>query len=57
MGRVFEMFGGMATGRAVATADMAASQAEPQLHPRRSTLQALLTACRVGSYGLNSLYV
>jgi hypothetical protein len=57
MSRAFEMFGGMAIGRAVATADVAAGQAETQMHPRRSTLQAFLTSRRAGRHGLNSRHV
>ena len=33
MGRAFEMFGGMAIGRTVATADMTTGQAETEMHP------------------------
>ena len=54
MSRAFEMFGGMAAGRAVATAHMAAGQAETQMHPRRSTLQALLASVRARDDGSDS---
>jgi hypothetical protein len=57
MGRVREMFRGMAIGRAVATADMATGQAETKMNPGRSTFQAFFTACSASSYGLNISYV
>src|SRR5580765_2395566 len=44
MGRVREMFRGMAIGRAVATADMTTGQAETEMHPGRSKLQAFFTS-------------
>src|SRR5512145_759573 len=57
MARVLKMFRGVAIGRAVATTDMAAGQAETEMHPRRSAFQALLTARRAGSHVLNSRHV
>src|SRR5262245_11555623 len=57
MGRVFEMFGGMAIGRAVATADMTTSQAETEMHPGRSKMQAFFTTYRASSHRLNSSHV
>ena len=53
MGRVREMFRGMAIGRAVATADMATSQTETKMNPGRSNFQAFFTACSASSHGLN----
>jgi len=44
MGRVREMFRGMAIGRAVTTADMTAGQAETEMNPGRSNLQAFFTS-------------
>ena len=44
MGRVREMFRGMTIRRAVATADMAAGQAETEMHPGRADFQAFFTA-------------
>jgi hypothetical protein len=53
MGRVREMFGGMAIGRAVATPDVATSQTETKMNPGRSNFQAFFTACSASSHGLN----
>ena len=44
MRRVGVMFRGMTIRRAVATADMAAGQAETQMHPGRAEFQAFFTA-------------
>src|ERR1051325_9003392 len=41
-----EMFGGVAVGRAVAAADVPAGAAQPQVHPDRAALEALLAAAR-----------
>src|ERR1051326_2598423 len=41
-----EMFGGVAVGRAVAAAHVPAGSAQPQVHPRRAGLEALLAAAR-----------
>jgi hypothetical protein len=41
-----EMFGGVAVRRIVATADVPAGAAQPQVHPRRSHFQAFLAAAR-----------
>ena len=57
MGGVREMFGGMAIGRTVATANMTTGQAETKMHPRRSHLQAFFTACRVSRHRLKIAHV
>ena len=57
MGRVREMFRGMAIGRAVTTADMTASQAETEMYPGRSKLQAFFTSLSPGENGLKSGHV
>ena len=57
MGRVREMFRGMAIGRAVTTADMTASQAETEMHPGRSKLQAFFTSLSASGNGLKSGHV
>jgi len=57
MGRAFEMFGGMAIGRTVATADMTTGQAETEMHPGRSTVQTFFTTSRASRHGLNRRYV
>jgi hypothetical protein len=44
MGRAREMFRGMVIGRAVTTPDMTAGQAETEMHPGRSNLQAFFTS-------------
>src|ERR1043166_8383356 len=41
-----EMFGGVAVGRAVAAADVPAGAAQPQVHPDRAALEALLAPDR-----------
>jgi hypothetical protein len=48
-----EMFGRVLAGRAVATANVTARQAEPQMNPGRSRLQALFAAQRLGRKRLN----
>jgi hypothetical protein len=48
-----EMFGRVPARRAVTTADMTASQAEAQMNPGRSRLQALCAAQRLGRKRLN----
>ncbi|HWI70005.1 MAG TPA: hypothetical protein VNS88_16815, partial [Nitrospiraceae bacterium] len=57
MGRVREMFCGMMIGRAVTTADMTASQAETEMHPGRSKLQAFFTSLSASGNGLKSGHV
>jgi hypothetical protein len=57
MGRVREMFRGMAIGRAVTTADMTAGQAETEMHPGRSKLQAFFTSLSASGNGLKSGHV
>src|SRR4029078_2651379 len=57
MGRAFEMFGGMAIGRTVATADMTTGQAETERHTERSTVQTFLTTSRASRHGLNRRHV
>src|SRR6185503_18528358 len=54
MGRVREMFCGMAMRRAVATADVTAGQAETEMYPRRSHLQAFFTSERASGNRLKS---
>src|SRR5580700_4434314 len=46
MARRMEVFGGVAVRRIIATPDMSAGSAEPQMHPGRTSLQALLAAKR-----------
>jgi hypothetical protein len=48
-----EMFGRVPARRAVTTADMTARQAEAQMNPGRSRLQALFAAQRLGRKRLN----
>jgi hypothetical protein len=50
--RFVEMFGRVPAGRTVTTTDVTARQAEPQMNPRRSRLQALFAAQRLGRYWL-----
>jgi hypothetical protein len=57
MGRVREMFRGMAIGRAVTTADMTAGQAETEMYPGRSHLQAFFTTESASGNGLKSSHV
>jgi hypothetical protein len=57
MGRVLEMFRGMSIGRAVATADMTTGQAETEMHPGRSNVQAFFTTDRASRHRLNSSHV
>src|SRR5262245_28394615 len=57
MGRMREMFRGVAIGRAVTTADMTASQAETEMHPGRSELQAFFTSLSASGNGLKSGHV
>ena len=57
MGRVREMFRGMAIGRAVTTADMTAGQAETEMHPGRSKLQAFFTTLSASGNRLKSGHV
>jgi hypothetical protein len=54
MGRLREVFRGMAIGRAVTTADMTASEAETEMHPGRSKLQAFFTSLSASGNGLKS---
>ena len=44
MARLMEVLGRVLAGRGVAAADMAARQAQPQVHPAASGLQALLAS-------------
>src|SRR4051794_26743932 len=46
--RLVEMLGGVAARRAVATADVAAAQTEPQVDPGLAHLQTLLAPPRAG---------
>ncbi len=50
-----EMFGRMLVRRVVATADMAAGPAQPQMHPFGPDLQTFLAAQRAGRHGANSI--
>ena len=57
MGCVREMFRGMAIGRAVTTADVTASQAETEMHPGRTKLQAFFTTLSASGNRLKSGHV
>ena len=57
MGRKLEMFRGMAIGRAVTTAHMTAGQAETEMHPGRSKLQAFFTSLGESGNRLKSGHV
>ena len=57
MGRAREMFRGMVIGRAVTTPDMTAGQAETEMHPGRSNLQAFFTPLSASGNGLKSGHV
>src|SRR5437660_5206728 len=48
-----EMFGGVAVGRVVAAAHVPAGAAHPQVHPRRSYLEAFLATARAGRHVAN----
>ena len=48
MARLLKVFGGIAIGGVVATADMTAGSAEAQMDPWRAGLQALLATERAG---------
>ena len=52
-----EMSRRMLVWRRVATADVAANHAKPQVHPTRANTDAVFTALRAGGYLLNLLKV
>jgi hypothetical protein len=53
----FKVPPGMTVGRVVAATDMPATAANPQMHPRRSHVQALLTTERARGNGLDLMSV
>ena len=57
MGLLLEVFRGVAVRRAVATADMTASQAETEMHPGRSHFQTFFTPLSASGNGLKSSHV
>jgi hypothetical protein len=57
VGGVFEVFGGMAIGRAVATADMTTAEAETQMNPGGSDFQAFFAALSMSSHRLDSSHM
>jgi hypothetical protein len=50
---VLEMLGGVTVGGTVATADVAADEAEPQMDPLSADLQAVFTTFGRGGYLLD----
>jgi hypothetical protein len=57
MVRLVEVPRGVMAGRAVTTADVTASKAEPEMNPRRTQFQALFTALSSGGSGNEPLQV
>src|SRR6516165_9821936 len=57
MARLVKMLGGVPVWRIVATADMAAGPAQPQMDPWRTCLQALLATERTGRHLANRVGV